>query len=99
MDKKEKIVRKLMLLCLLITVIVPIWGQNVKQIKFCDKKYEYGVGKDSLTLYFNVLDASGKRIQNIPADLLQSYLVVKVHRQYCQYRPWLQVLYTLPGKA
>lgn len=77
MDKKEKIVRKLMLLCLLITVIVPIWGQNVKQIKFCDKKYEYGVGKDSLTLYFNVLDASGKRIQNIPADLLQSYLVVK----------------------
>ena len=77
MDKKKKVVRKLMVLCLLIATIIPVFGQDVKQIKFCDKKYEYGVGKDSITLYFNVLDVNGKRIQNIPANLLQNYLVVK----------------------
>lgn len=77
MDKKKKVVRKLMVLCLLIAIIIPVFGQDVKQIKFCDKKYEYGVGKDSITLYFNVLDVNGKRIQNIPVNLLQNYLVVK----------------------
>lgn len=77
MDKKKKIVRYLIMLYLLITAIMPIYGQDVKQIKFCDKRYEYGVGNDFLTLYFNVLDATGKRVQNIPADLLQNYLVVK----------------------
>ena len=66
-----------MMLCLFITAIIPVYGQNVKQIKFCDKKYEYGIGKDSLTLYFNVLDDNGKRITNIPAKSLQEYLVIK----------------------
>lgn len=80
MDKKKKIVSRLIVWCLLIqliTVIVPVYGQDVNQIKFCDKKYEYGIGKDSLTLYFNVLDANGKRIQYISSNLLQNYLVVK----------------------
>lgn len=77
MDTKKKMIRKLTVLCLLITTILPGYGQNVKRIKFCDKKYEYGVGNDSLTLYFNVLDANGKRIQNIPTSLLQNYLVVR----------------------
>lgn len=76
MDKKKTIIR-LITLCLLLTVIIPICGQEVKQIKFCDRKYEYGIGKDSLTLYFNVLDAKGERIQNISDNLLQNYLVVK----------------------
>lgn len=77
MDKKKKIIRNLLVVCLLITAITPAFGQDVKKIIFCDKKYEYGAGNDSLTLYFNVLDATGKRIQNISADLLHSYLVVK----------------------
>lgn len=65
------------MLCLLITVIMPIYGQNVREIKFCDKKYEYGIGNDSLTLYFNVLDVNGNRLQNISTELLQTYLVVR----------------------
>lgn len=77
MDKKETVIRKLLALLLLIVAILPACGQDVRQIKFCDKKYEYGEGKDSLTLYFNVLDASGKRIQNIPTDLLRDYLVIR----------------------
>ena len=77
MDTKKKIIHELVALCLAISAVLPVFGQNVKRIKFCDKKYEYGVGKDSLTLYFNVLDANGKRIQNIATELLQDYLVIK----------------------
>lgn len=77
MDKKKKIVLKLLLLCLLITVVTPVFGQDVKRISFCDKKYEYGAGNDSLTLYFNILDASGSRIKDIPDNMLQGYLAVR----------------------
>ena len=77
MDTKKKIIRRLIALFWVITVILPVFGQDIKQIKFCDNKYEYGVGNDSLTLYFNVLDGNGKRVQNIPTNLLQNYLVVK----------------------
>lgn len=66
-----------MALCMVIAIILPGFGQNVEKIKFCDIKYEYGINKDSLTLYFNVLDIKGKRIQNISTNQLQNYLVVK----------------------
>ena len=77
MDQKKKIIQKLLLLCIFLTAAMPVSGQNVKRIKFCDKKYEYGVGQDSLTLYFSVFDADGKRIQNLSTELLQDYLVIK----------------------
>lgn len=50
MDTKKKIIRRLIALFWVITVILPVFGQDIKQIKFCDNKYEYGVGNDSLTL-------------------------------------------------
>ena len=77
MDTKKKIIRKLVALCMAVSAILPVFGQDIRQIKFCDKKYEYGVGKDSLTLYFNVLNADGKRVQNISTNQLQNYLVIK----------------------
>ena len=79
MDKKKTMRRKLAIVCLFLTTFLSVFGQGVevKCIKFCDKKYEYGAGNDSLTLYFNVLDAAGKRIQDISTGLLRNYLVVK----------------------
>ena len=77
MDTKKKIIRKLIALCMAMSVILSMSGQDIKQVKFCDKKYEYGVGKDSLTLYFNILNAEGKRVQNISTNQLQNYLVIK----------------------
>ena len=35
-------------------------AQDVSNIQFCDKKYEYGQGKDSITLFLKVLDGKGK---------------------------------------
>ena len=53
-----------------------VGAQDVKQIQFCDKKYEYGLGKDSITLYLKVLDNEGKSNTDITVNDLEKYLVV-----------------------
>ena len=78
MDKKKTLIQRLFVACLLIFIAATtVSSQNVKQIKFCDKKYEYGIGKDSITLYFNVLDLEDKPIRNLKERELSSYIVIK----------------------
>lgn len=78
MDKKKTLIQKMFVACLLIFIAATtVSAQNVKQIKFCDKKYEYGIGKDSITLYFNVLDLEDKPIRNLKESELSNYLVIK----------------------
>ena len=78
MDKKKTLIQRLFVVCLLIfTAATTVSAQNVKQIKFCDKKYEYGIGKDSITLYFNVLDLEDKPIRNLKENEFSKYLVIK----------------------
>ena len=78
MDKKKTLIQRLFVACLLFFIAATtVSAQNVKQIKFCDKKYEYGIGKDSITLYFNVLDLEDKPIRNLKERELSSYLVIK----------------------
>lgn len=59
-----------------ITVALNMNAQDVKQIQFCDKKYEYGVGKDSITLFLKVLDSDGNRSTEVTTADLEKYLVV-----------------------
>ena len=78
MDKKKTLIQRMFVACLLIFIAATtVSAQNVKQIKFCDKKYEYGIGKDSITLYFNVLDLEDKPIRNLKGSELSNYLVIK----------------------
>ena len=78
MDKKKTLIQRSFVACLLIFIAATtVSAQNVKQIKFCDKKYEYGIGKDSITLYFNVLDLEDKPIRNLKGSELSNYLVIK----------------------
>ena len=78
MDKKKTLIQRLFVACLLFFIAATtVSAQNVKQIKFCDKKYEYGIGKDSITLYFNVLDLEDKPIRNLNESELSKYLVIK----------------------
>lgn len=78
MDKKKALIQRLFAACLLIFVAATtISAQSVRQIKFCDKKYEYGIGKDSITLYFNMLDPDGKPIRSLNESELSNYLVVR----------------------
>ena len=60
----------------LFTMALNINAQDVKQIQFCDKKYEYGVGKDSITLFLKVMDSDGNRSTEVTTADLEKYLVV-----------------------
>lgn len=51
-------------------------AQDVSQIQFCDKKYEYGTGKDSITLFLKVLDSDGNRSEEVSVADLEKYLVI-----------------------
>lgn len=51
-------------------------AQDVKQIQFCDKKYEYGEGKDSITLFLKVLDSDKNRSNEVTTTDLEKYLVI-----------------------
>lgn len=51
-------------------------AQDVQQIQFCDKKYEYGLGKDSITLFVKVLDGQGQSSSDVTTNALEKYLVV-----------------------
>ena len=59
-----------------VVVAFCLFAQDVKQIQFCDKKYEYGIGKDSVRLFLKVLDGDGNRSKEITAADLEKYLVI-----------------------
>ena len=72
MDKKKKIIMKRVVTILaLITVALNMNAQDVKQIQFCDKNYEYGVGKDSITLFLKVLDSDKNRSTEVTVKDLE----------------------------
>ena len=52
-------------------------AQDVKKIEFCDKKYEYAEGKDSITLFLKVLNSNGKSCDDATTANLNDYLVIK----------------------
>ncbi|MBQ0050245.1 MAG: E3 ubiquitin protein ligase [Bacteroidales bacterium] len=62
---------------LLLFVCLGSLQAQVSHIRFCDRKYEYGVGKDSITLFFNVLDENMERMTNLAQNDLQSHLTLK----------------------
>ena len=74
---KQIILRKCIIACFLVMASMAVCAQNVQRIEFCDKKYEYGVGNDQITLFFRVIDGDRKRNQEMSAEELQNYLVIK----------------------
>ena len=52
--------RYILAFVVLLAFVFTASAQDVSKIQFCDKKYEYGTGKDSVTLYLKVLDSNGK---------------------------------------
>lgn len=49
-------------------------AQQVSKIEFRDKKYEYGPGRDTLRLYFNLLDRNEERISTFNSNVLDNFL-------------------------
>lgn len=70
MDTKKTLKNMLFLLCLFILL-----GFNVKaqtptptELQFCDRSYNYGIGNDTIRIYFNVIGADGKRISSLTPE-------------------------------
>ena len=77
MDKKKKIIMKRIISFLTFFIVAfTINAQDVRRIQFCDKKYEYGVGKDSITLYLKVMDSDDNRSTEVTVADLNRYLVI-----------------------
>ena len=75
MDKKKEIVMKRIISFLIFFIVAfTISAQDVKRIEFCDIKYEYGVGKDSITLYLKVLDSDDNRSTKVTTADLENNL-------------------------
>lgn len=78
MDKKKTLMKSVYVWCLLVlATTTSAFAQQVSQIKFCDKHYEYGVGKDTVTLFFSMIDYDGNPIRNISEREIGDYLVIK----------------------
>lgn len=60
----------------LCVMVLQAAAQDVSKIEFCDKKYEYGIGKDSITLFMKVLDSNGNSCKDLSPNDLEKYLVV-----------------------
>ena len=76
MDKTKKMIFRVLTVMGLLFSSGLLKAQNVAEIQFCDRKYEYEIGKDSITLFFNMLDKYGNRVQELTPELLEKYLVV-----------------------
>lgn len=76
MDKTKKMIFRVLTVMGLLFSTGILKAQNVAEIQFCDRKYEYEIGKDSITLFFNMLDKYGNRVQELTPELLEKYLVV-----------------------
>ena len=60
----------------LCVMVLQAAAQDVSKIEFCDKRYEYGIGKDSITLFMKVLDSNGNSCKDLSPNDLEKYLVV-----------------------
>ncbi len=69
--------RNLITLITIVTLALNANARDVSKIQFSDKKYEYGTGRDSVTLFLKVLDSKGKSCNDINVSQLEKYLVVK----------------------
>lgn len=68
MDTKKKIKTGLLLFAALFSIEAEkacAQDETVAGIQFCNRSYEYGVGRDTITVHFNLLDDTGKRVPNI----------------------------------
>ena len=68
--------RTIIAFLVLVAFTLSVSAQDVAKIQFCDKKYEYGIGKDSVTLYLKVLDSKGKPCSDLSISQLEKYLVI-----------------------
>lgn len=66
MDKKKTLKTVLILLGTIVLLGFGAKAQNSipARLQFCDRTYNYGIGNDSIKIYFNLTDDDGKRLSD-----------------------------------
>lgn len=77
MDKKKTLTPLLFLLGFVLCCGLNVYGQEPKKLQFYDRSYDYGIGNDSIKLYFNVFDDGNKRIPNLTNDKFNEFLFLE----------------------
>jgi len=78
MDKKKTLtLRCLLASCALLVSLLPLQAQKVDNVHFCDKKNDYRLGCDSITLYLKFTDRDGESIKNLSEKDIEDALIVK----------------------
>lgn len=77
MDKKKTLTTALSLLCLIFIISASGLQPNPARLQFCDRSYEYGIGNDSIKIYFNLFADNGKRVSGIPDNDFSQYFELR----------------------
>lgn len=72
MDKKKTLKSELILLNLLLLFSIAVSAQTPARLQFCECSYEYGIGNDSIKLFFNIYDEKGKSLPDISSKDFKS---------------------------
>ncbi|MGN0236876.1 MAG: hypothetical protein ACI4AK_02130 [Lepagella sp.] len=70
MDKKKTLKIKLLIIGIIVIAWSSITAQTPTKLQFCDRQYEYGIGNDTINIFFNIIGADGKRILDIDKNNL-----------------------------
>lgn len=70
------------MLVLLIGPVLALHAQKIGRVQLLDRTYEYGVGRDSITLFFNVYDENGKRLDDLSVGQLNNINFYEKGRDY-----------------
>lgn len=74
MDKKKTLNISFILLSLLLFLSPCVSAQTPARMQFCDRAYSYGIGNDSIKLFFNIYGENGKTLPNISSSELSNFL-------------------------
>ncbi|MBD5311860.1 MAG: hypothetical protein HDS13_06850 [Bacteroides sp.] len=69
MDTKKTLKLLFLFISFLLSGAVDNYAQTPTNLQFCDRTYNYGIGNDSIKVYFNITGTDGKRISDLSADM------------------------------
>lgn len=73
MDKK-KTLNIYFMLSIFLWLSPYVFAQAPARLQFCDRAYNYGIGNDSIKLYFNIYGENGKTLPDISSNDFSQYL-------------------------
>lgn len=76
MDKTKKMISKVLaIIVMLLGATGILQAQSVSEIQFCGVDYEYKAGKDSITIFFNVIDSDKKHVKGLEKKLKENFRI------------------------